>query len=68
MAARPCSAGRSSASRARPGASVLATAVWSGLDVRELELLDLGYAPPFSGVYDSLLIAARQTAKRVQSR
>jgi NADPH-dependent 2,4-dienoyl-CoA reductase/sulfur reductase-like enzyme len=45
---------------------VLATAVWSGLDLDQLELLDLGYAPPFSGVYDPLLIAARQTAKRVQ--
>ena len=28
-------------------------------------MLDLGYAPPFSGVYDPLLIAARQTANRV---
>ena len=44
---------------------VLATAVWSGLGVEELEVLDLGYAPPFSGVYDPILIAARQTAKRV---
>jgi hypothetical protein len=33
--------------------------------VDELEMLDLGYAPPFSGVYDPLLIAARQVAKRV---
>jgi NADPH-dependent 2,4-dienoyl-CoA reductase/sulfur reductase-like enzyme len=47
---------------------VLATAVWSGLRVAELELLDLGYAPPFSGVYDPLLIAARQTAKLVGER
>ena len=31
----------------------------------ELEMLDLGYAPPYSGVYDPLLIAARETAKRV---
>jgi NADPH-dependent 2,4-dienoyl-CoA reductase/sulfur reductase-like enzyme len=43
---------------------VLATAVWSELRVDELELLDLGYAPPFSGVYDPILIAARQVAKR----
>ncbi len=42
---------------------VLATAVWTGLAVDELELLDLSYAPPFSGVYDPLLIAARATAK-----
>jgi NADPH-dependent 2,4-dienoyl-CoA reductase/sulfur reductase-like enzyme len=42
---------------------VLATAVWAGLAVQELALLDLSYAPPFSGVYDPLLIAARATAK-----
>jgi NADPH-dependent 2,4-dienoyl-CoA reductase/sulfur reductase-like enzyme len=44
---------------------VLATAIWSELAAGELEMLDLGYAPPFSGVYDPLLIAARQTANRV---
>ena len=42
---------------------VLATAIWAGLAVDELALLDLSYAPPFSGVYDPLLIAARATAK-----
>ena len=42
---------------------VLATAIWTGLPVQELALLDLSYAPPFSGVYDPLLIAARATAK-----
>jgi hypothetical protein len=41
---------------------VLATAIWSELAAGELELLDLGYAPPFSGVYDPPLIAARRTA------
>jgi NADPH-dependent 2,4-dienoyl-CoA reductase/sulfur reductase-like enzyme len=44
---------------------VLATAIWTGLGVHELALLDLSYAPPFSGVYDPLLIAARATAKRL---
>lgn len=44
---------------------VLATAVWSELTVGELEMLDFGYAPPFSAVYDPLLIAARQAANRV---
>jgi NADPH-dependent 2,4-dienoyl-CoA reductase/sulfur reductase-like enzyme len=44
---------------------VLATAIWTGLAVDELALLDLSYAPPFSGVYDPLLIAARETAKLV---
>jgi NADPH-dependent 2,4-dienoyl-CoA reductase/sulfur reductase-like enzyme len=42
---------------------VLAIAVWTGLTVQELALLDLSYAPPFSGVYDPLLVAARATAK-----
>jgi NADPH-dependent 2,4-dienoyl-CoA reductase/sulfur reductase-like enzyme len=44
---------------------VLATAVWTGLAAQELALLDLAYAPPFSGVYDPLLIAARAVAKRL---
>ena len=44
---------------------VLATAIWTQLAVDELALLDLSYAPPFSGVYDPLLLAARETAKRV---
>lgn len=47
---------------------VLATAIWAGVLVADLELVDLGYAPPFSGVYDPLLIAARQTAKHVATR
>lgn len=42
---------------------VLATAIWNEMAAEELELLDLGYAPPFSGVYDPLLIAARQTVR-----
>jgi NADPH-dependent 2,4-dienoyl-CoA reductase/sulfur reductase-like enzyme len=45
---------------------VVATAIWSELRADELELLDLGYAPPFSGVYDPLLIAARQVGKRLR--
>ncbi|HEV7806902.1 MAG TPA: FAD-dependent oxidoreductase [Solirubrobacteraceae bacterium] len=44
---------------------VLATAIWTQLAVDELALLDLSYAPPFSGVYDPLLIAAREVAKLV---
>ncbi len=45
---------------------VLATAIWFEACVDELEMLDFGYAPPFSGVYDPLLIAARQTAQRLR--
>ena len=44
---------------------VLATCVWAGLSVEEIELLDLGYAPPFSGVYDPVLVAARAAHKRL---
>jgi len=42
---------------------VLATCVWAGLSVEEIELLDLGYAPPYSGVYDPVLVAARAAVK-----
>jgi NADPH-dependent 2,4-dienoyl-CoA reductase/sulfur reductase-like enzyme len=42
---------------------VLATCVWAGLAVEEIELLDLGYAPPYSGVYDPVLVAARTAVK-----
>jgi NADPH-dependent 2,4-dienoyl-CoA reductase/sulfur reductase-like enzyme len=45
---------------------VLATCVWTGLAVGEIELLDLGYAPPFSGVYDPVLIAARAARKLLE--
>jgi NADPH-dependent 2,4-dienoyl-CoA reductase/sulfur reductase-like enzyme len=45
---------------------VLAACVWSGMPVGELELLDLGYAPPFSPVYDPLLVAARRAARAVE--
>jgi NADPH-dependent 2,4-dienoyl-CoA reductase/sulfur reductase-like enzyme len=42
---------------------VLAACVWTEMAVDELELLDLGYAPPYSGVYDPVLVAARAVAK-----
>jgi NADPH-dependent 2,4-dienoyl-CoA reductase/sulfur reductase-like enzyme len=42
---------------------VLATCVWAGLPVGEIELMDFGYAPPFSGVYDPVLVAARAAVK-----
>ena len=42
---------------------VLATAVWAGMTAAELEFLDLAYAPPYSGVYDPVLIAARAAVK-----
>ena len=45
---------------------VLATCVWAELAVEEIELLDLGYAPPYSGVYDPLLVAARAAVKALR--
>jgi NADPH-dependent 2,4-dienoyl-CoA reductase/sulfur reductase-like enzyme len=47
---------------------VLATCVWTGLAVDEIALMDLSYAPPYSPVYDPLLVAARATAKAIERR
>ena len=47
---------------------VLATASGRGMAVDELELLDLSYAPPYSGVYDPLLVAARAATKVLLAR
>ncbi len=44
---------------------VLASCVWNETTVQELEFYDFAYAPPFSGVYDPLLIAARQAPSLV---
>jgi NADPH-dependent 2,4-dienoyl-CoA reductase/sulfur reductase-like enzyme len=41
---------------------VLATAVWNRMSVDEVASLDLSYAPPFSPVWDPVLIAARKAA------
>ena len=41
---------------------VLATAIWAEMTVDEIAQLDLGYAPPFSPVWDPTLIAARKAA------
>lgn len=39
---------------------VFATALWNGMTVGDLLHVDLSYAPPFSSVWDPVLIAARQ--------
>jgi NADPH-dependent 2,4-dienoyl-CoA reductase/sulfur reductase-like enzyme len=44
---------------------VLATAIWTGMTAEEFAGSDLSYAPPFSPVYDPVLIAAR-VASRVE--
>lgn len=43
----------------------LATALYAGLSVEEMISLDLGYAPPFSPVWDPVAIAAREVAKKL---
>jgi NADPH-dependent 2,4-dienoyl-CoA reductase/sulfur reductase-like enzyme len=41
---------------------VVATALHAGMTVEEMTHLDLAYAPPFSSVWDPILIAARKAA------
>jgi len=45
----------------------LAVALWHRMTVEEISALDLGYAPPFSPVWDPVLIAARKAADRVRA-
>jgi NADPH-dependent 2,4-dienoyl-CoA reductase/sulfur reductase-like enzyme len=42
---------------------VLAIAIWNEMTVDEIMQLDLGYAPPFSSVWDPVLLAARKAAR-----
>jgi NADPH-dependent 2,4-dienoyl-CoA reductase/sulfur reductase-like enzyme len=43
----------------------LAIAVWNAMTVEEMTALDLSYAPPFSPVWDPVLIAARKAAAQI---
>jgi NADPH-dependent 2,4-dienoyl-CoA reductase/sulfur reductase-like enzyme len=43
----------------------LAVALWNAMTVDEIVGLDLGYAPPFSPVWDPVLVAARKAADLV---
>ena len=45
--------------RAAVRIDTVATAVEAGMTVKEVENLDLGYAPPFSPVWDPVLVAAK---------
>jgi NADPH-dependent 2,4-dienoyl-CoA reductase/sulfur reductase-like enzyme len=45
---------------------VFATAIWNGMDVEDMTFMDLSYAPPFSPVWDAVLVAVRRAAKAVQ--
>lgn len=42
-----------------------ALAVWNQMSVGELAMADLSYAPPFSPVWDPILIAARKASDRL---
>ncbi|MGQ0778010.1 MAG: FAD-dependent oxidoreductase [Pseudonocardiales bacterium] len=44
---------------------ICALAVWNDMTVEEMTELDLGYAPPFSPVWDPVLVAARKAAAAV---
>ncbi len=44
---------------------VLAVALWNGMTVDQMTGLDLGYAPPFSPVWDPVLVAARKAVDAV---
>lgn len=44
---------------------ILATALHAGFRVNQMINLDLSYAPPYSPVWDPVLIAARQVIKKV---
>jgi NADPH-dependent 2,4-dienoyl-CoA reductase/sulfur reductase-like enzyme len=44
---------------------ILATALHAGMKVQEMVHLDLSYAPPYSPVWDPVLIAARQVEKLI---
>ncbi|GAA3214063.1 FAD-dependent oxidoreductase [Streptomyces thermocoprophilus] len=57
--------GREGAAKRVDVAAVVLTA---GLTVEQMTALDLGYAPPFSPVWDPVLVAARKAAAKVRSR
>jgi NADPH-dependent 2,4-dienoyl-CoA reductase/sulfur reductase-like enzyme len=44
---------------------VVAAAIWNGMTAEELVGLDMGYAPPFSPLWDPVLVAARRVADAV---
>jgi NADPH-dependent 2,4-dienoyl-CoA reductase/sulfur reductase-like enzyme len=46
---------------------VVATCLWNEMTVDEMQGMDLSYAPPFSPVWDPVLITARKAAERVQA-
>ncbi|MCG7203070.1 FAD-dependent oxidoreductase [Streptomyces arenae] len=45
---------------------IAAVALTAGMTVEQMTALDLGYAPPFSPVWDPVLVAARKAATKVR--
>ncbi|GAA5045160.1 FAD-dependent oxidoreductase [Streptomyces similanensis] len=45
---------------------IAAVALTAGLTVEQMTSLDLGYAPPFSPVWDPVLVAARKAAAKIR--
>ncbi|WP_326562786.1 FAD-dependent oxidoreductase [Micromonospora sp. NBC_01796] len=43
----------------------LAVALWNKMTVDEMSMLDLGYAPPYSPVWDPVLVAARKAVDKL---
>ena len=46
---------------------VFATAIWNAMTVEDLTFMDLSYAPPFSPVWDAVLVAGRKAVKAVEA-
>ncbi|MDT0410067.1 MULTISPECIES: FAD-dependent oxidoreductase [Streptomyces] len=46
---------------------IAAVALTAGMTVEQMTALDLGYAPPFSPVWDPVLVAARKAVKAVRA-
>lgn len=46
---------------------IAAVALTAGMTVERMTALDLGYAPPFSPVWDPVLVAARKAAAKVRA-
>ncbi|MFF6912110.1 FAD-dependent oxidoreductase [Streptomyces sp. NPDC012466] len=45
---------------------IAAVALTAGMTAEQMTMLDLGYAPPFSPVWDPVLVAARKAAAKVR--
>ncbi|HEX7097002.1 MAG TPA: flavoprotein oxidoreductase, partial [Acidimicrobiales bacterium] len=47
---------------------VLAAAIWAGMTADELSMVDLGYAPPYSPLWDPTVLAARRAVAAWEAR